>query len=154
MFLLACSAYAGAVAASPAHPQMRLGRWETTRGKRNVRNTRGGATSPGRDQGPWTSVSICSGGPLPGKSPPASSLDPRGCVIKSYEATNHTARIKTRCPFGDGWREEDSTITFSPVRVDFIKRSTVKASGVDSSFEEYRTSRWIGPCENPRATRR
>src|SRR3954454_4246163 len=113
---------------------MRMGRWEMTKGQRNVRNTVGGVTLPGRDQGPWTSVSVCSGGPLPGKLPPPTSrFDQRGCVIRSYEATSHTARMTTHCPFGDGWRDDVFTGTFSPVRFDFVIRSTVKASGVDSS---------------------
>ena len=150
MFLLACSAIAATLAASPTQPQMRLGRWEMTKGMRNVLNTVGGVTSPSQDQGPWTSVSICSGGPLPGKSaPPTSSLNPRGCVIRSYEATSHTARMTTHCPFRGGWRDDVTAITFSPVRVDLVIRSTVKARGVDSSFEEYQTLRWIGPCKKP-----
>jgi hypothetical protein len=148
MFLIACSAISATLAATPAEPQMRMGRWEMTRSWRNIRTTVNGVTSSRPDKGPWTSTSICSGGPLPGKlPPPTSQINPRGCVIKSYEATSHTARMTTHCPSrGGGWRDDDVSFTFSPIRVDYVMRTTVNDSLGHSSLEEYGTQRWLGPC--------
>jgi hypothetical protein len=147
MDVLSCSAAIAMAAASPnsGEPQMRQGRWETTSGQRNTINRVGNTTSPGRDQPPVTTTSICSGGPLPGKSPP----NQKGCEVRKYRRTSHSVHMTTICRRGDGSREEATVMTFSPSRYDWQTRVTVSQRGMTVSFEDYGTSRWVGPCKHP-----
>ena len=144
MFVMTCAAAMVAASPNSADPQMRQGRWETTKGQRNMQTRVGNSSHAGRDRPPVTTTSICSGGPLPGASPPSQN---RGCEVKEYQRIGSTVHITTRCRFRDGWKEEATVMNFSPVRYDWKTRVTVSGSGTTSSFEDYGTSRWVGPCK-------
>ena len=122
---------------------MLRGRWETTRGQRHMVNNIAGATAARVDRPPLTTVSICSGGPLPTASPPIQ----KGCELKSYQKSSHTMHLSQRCRWRDGWRDEVWTMNFSPSRYEWQTQVTVQSGGMTSSFEDYGTSRWVGPCK-------
>ncbi len=147
MMLIACSAAAAVAGVStPAGGQqeLRQGRWETTEGQRNMHMQVGNSkAAAGRNKGPHTTVSICSGGPLPGNSPPRR----KGCEVMSYKKGKQSVQMTTRCRWRDGWREEVTTMKFNPTRYAWQTYVTVHNDTFNGTFEEYGTSRWLGPCK-------